>query len=161
MIPVEFPKITFDPKFFRDIGAIQAAIDLLGVKFHDFSEPLAASLELVILPSIRKNFDVGGRPPWQQLSEPYRTYRLPRPILIQSGALLQATQAIGNWRVDFNSIELTGIDSVPYAAYHQGGTRRMPARPFVMFQSEDVEDIVRIFEIWVDGLIDTHWSTGG
>lgn len=161
MIPAEFPKITFDPKFFRDIGAIEAAIDLLGQKFNDFSEPLAAALELVILPSIKKNFEVGGRPSWQQLSMPYRIYRLPKPILIQSGALLKATQAIGNWRVGLNSVELTGIDSVPYAAYHQGGTRRMPARPYVMYQPEDIDQITQIFEIWVDGLIDRYWSTKG
>lgn len=160
MIPVEFPTITFDPGFFRDIGALQAAIELLGRQLDDFREPLQAALEIVIIPSIRTNFDVGGRPKWRPLSEPYRTYRLPGPILVQSGALRTAATSIGNWTVTPNAVELTGIDSVKYASYHQSGTRKMPARPYVMYQPEDADAIVAIFEIWVDGLIDRYWSTG-
>lgn len=76
----------------------------------------------------------------------------------QSGNMFQATQEIGNWEVSRNSLELTGLSAAPYAPYHQAGTRKMPARPFVMYQPEDVEHIVQIFEIWVDGLIDMHWS---
>jgi phage gpG-like protein len=161
MIPVEFPKISFDPKFFRDIGAVQAAIELLGRKFDDFSEPLRASLELVILPSIRENFNVGGRPKWAPLSSPYRTTRQPKPILIQSGRLFRATQSMTNWTVTRDTVEMTGITGAPYAGYHQSGTRKMPARPFVMYQPEDVDDITQIFEIWVDGIVDQYWSTEG
>lgn len=160
MIPAEFPKITFDPKFFRDIGAVQAAIELLERDLNDFREPLQISLELVIIPSIRKNFQVGGRPKWQPLSEPYRSYRLPRPILVQTGALRAAATTIANWRVDHDSAEMIGVDSAPYAGYHQTGTRIMPARPFAMYQPEDVDQIAQIFEIWVDGLIDKHWTQG-
>jgi phage gpG-like protein len=158
MIPAGFPTITFDPKFFRDIAALQAAIDLLGRKFQDFSEPLEAALELVIMPSIATNFKVGGRPTWKALSEPYRNYRRPGPILIQTGSMFEATQAISNWSVSQTSLELEGLGTAPYAPYHQAGTRKMPARPFVMYQPEDVEHIVQIFEIWVDGIIDQHWS---
>lgn len=161
MIPAGFPTITFDPKFFRDIGALQAAIDLLGRQFDDFKEPLETSVELVILPSIRTNFEVGGRPKWRPLSEPYRTHRLPGPILVQTGALFAAATAMANWTVTRDSAEMTGVDSAAYAGYHQSGTREMPARPFALLQDEDVENIIRIFEIWIDGLIDRYWAAGG
>lgn len=161
MIPAEFPKITFDPKFFRDIGAIQAAIDLLGHDLDDFREPISAALELVVLPSIRKNFNVGGRPRWRKLSEPYASYRLPRPILVQTQNLKNSATSRGNWTVTRDSAVMTGVDNVPYAGYHQTGTSKMPARPFAVLQPEDVEHIVQIFEIWVDGLIDKDWSVGG
>jgi len=161
MIPAEFPKITFDPKFFRDIAAIDAAIDLLGRELGDFREPLHAALELVIIPSIRTNFNVGGRPKWRKLSEPYATYRLPKPILVQTGNLKAAATSMANWSITRDSAVMTGVDSVRYAGYHQTGTWKMPARPFAELQPEDVEHIVQIFEIWIDGLIDKHWSEGG
>lgn len=160
MIPAGFPTITFDPKFFRDIGALQAAIELLDRNIQDFKEPLAASLELVIIPSIRKNFEVGGRPKWAPLSYPYRVYRQPKPILMQTEKMFRATQSISNWRVTRSEVIMTGVAGVPYAGLHQSGTRKMPARPYAMFQPDDVEQIVQIFEIWVDGLIDTYWASG-
>lgn len=161
MIPVGFPRITFDPKFYRDISAIQAAIELLGRNLDDFQEPLRASLELVIQPSIATNFAVGGRPKWAKLSFPYIILRRPAPVLIQTGALFQATQDPTNWTITPNSVMLTGIDAVKYANFHQTGTRKMPARPYVMYQPEDLVQISQIFEIWVDGLIDRYWTKRG
>lgn len=161
MIPVGFPRITFDPKFYRDIAAIEAAIELLGRNLDDFQEPLRASLELVIMPSIATNFQVGGRPKWQALSYPYSVYRRPAPILIQTGSMFQATQSMQNWDVGPNSITMNGMSGVKYANFHQTGTRKMPARPYVMYQPEDVEGITQIFEIWVDGLIDRYWTKMG
>lgn len=161
MIPVGFPRITFDPKFYRDIAAIEAAIDLLGRNLDDFQEPLRAALELVIMPSIATNFQVGGRPKWDKLSYPYSIIRRPGPILIQTGHMFQATQGTENWDVGPNSITMNGISGVKYANFHQTGTRRMPARPYVMYQPEDVEGITQIFEIWVDGLIDRYWTKMG
>lgn len=159
MIPVGFPTITFDQRFFRDIGAIQAAAELLDLKLRDFKEPLESALDLVILPSIQENFNVGGRPPWKRLATSYVLYRKPGPILIQTHALERATQAKSNWNVTSDSLEMTGLSEAYYGRFHQAGTRRMPARPFVLYQPEDVEHIVQIFEIWVDGLIDTYWTT--
>lgn len=161
MIPAEFPTITFDPKFFRDIGALQAAVELLQQNIDDFREPLRVALDVVIIPSIRKNFESGGRPKWAKLSEPYASYRLPGPILVQTGALREAATSFGNWTVTNDSAIMTGVDNATYAGYHQTGTRRMPARPFAVYQPEDVEQIVQIFEIWIDGLIDKYWTTGG
>lgn len=161
MIPAAFPRIYFDPKFFRDIAAISAAAELLAKNLDDFQEPLRASLELVIMPSIAKNFEVGGRPKWKELSFPYNVYRRPAPILVQTGDLFQATQSMQNWDVGPNSISMSGISSVKYANYHQTGTSKMPARPYVMIQPEDVSEIVQIFEIWVDGLIDRYWTKMG
>lgn len=161
MIPAAFPRIYFDPKFFRDIAAISAAAELLGRNLDDFQEPLRASLELVIIPSIAQNFAVGGRPKWKALSYPYVIMRRPAPILIQTGELFQATQSMQNWDVGANSVSMNGISSVKYANYHQTGTRKMPARPYVMYQPEDVSSIATIFEIWVDGLIDRYWTKLG
>lgn len=157
MIPAGFPTISIDPGFFRDIGAVLAAIDLLGEHLDDFDEPLTAALELVIIPSIAKNFEVGGRPKWAKLSTSWALRRIPGPILIQTGAMFQSTQAVANWTVSDDSVQLDGLN-IKYAPFHQYGTRKMPARPFVMYQPEDVEEIVQIFEIWVDGLIDRYWT---
>lgn len=157
-IPTGFPKIEFGKEFFADAENVAAAIELLGEELDDFSEPLAASLELVIIPSIAKNFAAEGRPQWAPLADSTLVKRPPGPILFRTGKLFQATQERSNWDVGRDSISLTGIDSVNYAPFHQFGTREMPARPYVMYQDEDVEQIVEIFEIWIDGIIDRVWT---
>jgi len=38
---------------------------------------------------------------------------------------------------------------VPYAIFHQEGTRKMPARPFLLVQREDWEYFVRRWQQWL------------
>lgn len=158
IIPAGFPKVEFGKEFFSSAENVVAAIELLGEKLDDFSEPLAASLELVIIPSIAKNFAAEGRPQWAPLAASTLFKRPSTPILQVTGKLFQSTQQRSNWMVGRDSISLTGIDGVKYAPFHQFGTKDMPARPYAMYQDEDVAQIVEIFEIWIDGIIDRVWS---
>lgn len=160
MIPAGFPSITFGAEFFADAAQVQAAIELLGDRLDDFREPLQISLDLVILPSVAQNFAAQGRPRWAALSPNTVLYRPPGPILQVTGALFHATQNRSNWVSTKDSVAMIGIDEVQYAPYHQFGTRKMPARPHVMYQPEDIEKIVQVFEIWIDGVIDQVWAEG-
>lgn len=66
-------------------------------------------------------------------------------ILRESDVLMAsigAKSGNGVYRLTPHSLEIG--TSVPYAAVHQFGTKYIPARPFMVVQEEDVDDIVKI-----------------
>lgn len=150
---ITFPSVSFSGEFSRD--ALILANDLQSFAAYgirSFREPLTKSVREVIIPSIRNNFAAEGRPSWEPLAP---TTVLSRgasgPILNRTGRLLKVATQFNIWTYTRDSATITGIDSrVKYAGYHQGGTRKMPARPFVVLQDEDEEQIERIFAEWVD-----------
>jgi len=111
----------FDPS----MGLVAKAIDKLGLEFTSFREPLVRSIRLVLMPSIRKNFDVGGRPePW----EPLAAFTIQQrgydawPILVRSGKLRKIASSFQIWSVGVNGAIIEGLpQSVWYGAIHQGG----------------------------------------
>ena len=93
---------------------------------------------------LKRAFAVGGHQarggkPWKPVKR-----KVPPPILIRTGALRRGiiSDAIGT-RVTF-------LNKRPYAAYHQHGTRNMPARPILVVTSPDKKKLavrlVRTFE---------------
>lgn len=159
MLPMPIISIG-DPTFFPQIQALAADVDDMARKFQDFTEPLKFSLSQVILPSIAKNFAVQGRPKWKALAASTIVARRGRtgPILRRTGNLIGSVLSTDNWIIskDMLTIDYTSIPI--YGAYHQLGTKRMPARPFIMYQPEDVEKIVEIFAAWTDKIVAQEWS---
>src|SRR5690606_29929622 len=79
---------TFSPT----IGIVAKNVDKLGLDIRSFREPLKRAIQQVVIPSIRTNFDSGGRPAWEPLSEATLRWRQARGIggtapLIATGAL--------------------------------------------------------------------------
>lgn len=146
------PKISIGEGFYAQAIITAEAIDRVDRAFRDFTEPLTRSLREVILPSIRENFDSEGRPPWERLAESTVERRQSaHPILYQSGTLRDVATDPQTWKVTQDTVSPEGIDSkLEYAKYIQGGTRLMPARPFLVLQDEDGEKIQEIFGRWVD-----------
>ena len=157
------PKISIGENFYPQVLLTVEAIEKLDISFRDFTEPLKASLNEVIIPSIATNFAVEGRPPWQQLAEYTIEIRgVAHPILNESGNLLSAATNAENWMVTRDDVSMVGIDNeVPYAKYHQNGTINMPAREFINYQPEDLDNIEKLFGKWVDEKIRKDWSKGG
>ena len=156
------PIITIGPGFFHQIDVIESVINMLGARFNDFSEPLRLSLHQVILPSIAQNFASQGRPHWQALAPSTVVSRGGKtgPILYRTGNLYGAATDPGNWTVTRDLLALTGISSVSYAGYHQMGASNLPARPFVLYQEEDVAAIEELFGLWVDHIVNEVWGSG-
>jgi phage gpG-like protein len=105
------------------IGMVARDIDRLGLDIRSFKEPLTRSVKRVIIPSIRKNFQEGGRPPWEPLSEATINIRGDAwPILIRSGKLRRGATQFNIWDIDR---EKAAIRSLPpgvwYGALHQEG----------------------------------------
>ena len=152
MLNPGFPKISIGEGFYPQAIATANAIDQIERSFHDFHEPLVQSLREVIITSVRTNFNVEGRPAWQELAEStVRKRGTSHPILTNTGALKSESTNEQNWTVTTDDVSLTGLDSaVPYAAYNQAGTSKMPAREFVSLQERDMTEIERVFSEWID-----------
>jgi phage virion morphogenesis protein len=90
----------------------------------------------IVLRSIRRNFDEGGRPSkWPARSTKYTGRRAGNKLLIDTGRLLNSIT-----RRSTPSYAEVGTNTV-YAATHHFGDRGIPARPFIMVQDEDREPI--------------------
>lgn len=121
-------------------GAAQT-LALLRANVTDLTPPLTAAKDLV-LASVQRNFDTGGRPtPWAPLKRPRRRGRNPSPIpLTDTGQLRRSITGMVQGNSAIISTELA------YAAIHQFGAGRVPARPFLVLQPEDTAMILGLFE---------------
>lgn len=105
------------------IGLVARDIDKLGLDIRSFKKPLTDSVKKVIIPSIRKNFDVGGRPPWEDLSEATIKLRGSAwPILRRTGRLRRGATQFNIWDIGQESATVRKLPpGVWYGALHQQG----------------------------------------
>ena len=137
--------------------------------------PLWMSINRVMIPSIKQNFDKGGRPQqWKPLR--VRTmimrsragYNQAGPILKRSGNLKGTALAKARWSVDPVKGQAV-YGKFParawYASIHQGGyvgwygsafagAQPIPPRPFAVIQEQDLDDMVEIFRGWLSQQFD-------
>lgn len=131
------------------IGDFAALAEDLG----DYKEPLSRAVRDVVSPSIRTNFDVGGRPPWPELTQETVAIRssagLDAKPLVRTGALMDAASSPDIWTITNEEATVADLpEEVYYGIYQQDGTNFMPARPFMMLQDPDVDAIVNVFDTW-------------
>lgn len=162
---VRLPRIEIGEGFFHQISVLETVIDMLEMKLSDFTEPLRVALTDIIIPSIETNFAMQGRPSWPKLalstviSRGWKT----GPILHRTGKLYGAATSPSSFTVTRDMLAMTNITAkVKYAGYHQMGAPRanVPARPYVEYQPEDMDNIAILFGLWVDDIIDTVWGFG-
>ncbi len=148
-----------------DIADFRINADLIKVstfrlarQFGDMTWPLRQSVKIVIGPSMMTNIDVGGRPPWPPLqgdtvfkkSEKYADLMNPFQALVATGKLYETLESGHFWRITRDSADMELLDTVvPYAKYHQQGTRNVPQRQFAVLQQKDIEHIIVIFDAWI------------
>jgi len=163
----------------------------IGAAFEDFTEPLEKSVKDVMMPSIRKNFQAQGRPPWAPLSQATLNRRrqdgrgITGRILSRTTALLRRATSFGIWKIEgragqayvsdlggdvwygklhqegfegsgggIGRIVRGGVPQIPSASLRAGDTvvegfaGDIPARPFLVVQPEDVDDIEDVFGNW-------------
>lgn len=134
--------------------------DRLGVDIRSFREPLGRVIRQVAIPSIKKNFDDEGRPPWKPLSDVTITMREDAgfdsgPILDRTGTLKKVATQINIWTVTKDEAYVKDLpEKVRYGKLHQEGYedrgKKVPARPFIMFQEEDIDQAAEVFGDWLD-----------
>src|SRR5690348_15723687 len=80
-----------------------------------------------MIPSIRRNFDAGGRPRWTPLSENTIAARAaagfgPKPILVRTGLLRRTMGQQNIWTVDREKAYIQDLpDKIWYGKVHQAG----------------------------------------
>jgi phage gpG-like protein len=97
--------------------------------------PIMEKVSALMLGSVRRNFGEGGRPvTWMPLKKTGEA-----SYLFRSGSLLQSIMpTFGQTFAEVSSHRF-------YDKFLQFGTRKMVARPFMLFQSEDVTSITSLF----------------
>lgn len=105
------------------IGLVAKDINRLGLDIRSFRVPLARSVSEVMTGSIRKNFNVGGRPPWEPLADYTVEVRgSSKPILIRSGKLRRVASQFNIWTITQTSAFIRQLpSSVWYGNIHQAG----------------------------------------
>ena len=213
--------------FKPSVGIVARDVDRLGLAISDFKVPLTRSVENVMIPSIRQNFVVGGRPSWEPLSTETEYRRESKgfgsgPTLVRTGALQRAATSLDIWSIGSAFATVKALpEEVAYGAVHQGGASvgstnsfskwiqrakselgkqasvrevtsfafslmdtarsgkkhyaapgagiyhegegiHIPARPFIVIQDEDGEEIEAIFAVWLEevAISQGRWSGG-
>lgn len=147
------PGITFTTK--PTIAVMTRELNRFAGDLRSFRQPLAASVQTVLAPSIQRNFDVGGRPPWEPLDENTLKHkkRSGKKILVDTGRLRDVASSSDIWTVTSNSASPTLPSSVKYGNVHQFGSRDpstdIPPRPFMAIQPEDELAVEEIFFAWI------------
>lgn len=111
---------------------LAASYAAFGMSFRSMHEPLKRSVQQVLAPSIRRNFDVGGRPPWQALSQVTIDMRLKMgfsagPVLVRSGKLKRVAGQLNIWTIDTEKAFVSDLRQASYGIVHQQGASFTPS----------------------------------
>jgi phage gpG-like protein len=111
--------LNFEPS----VGIMARKIDKLGLDIRSFREPLKESIQKVMIPSIRRNFEAGGRPRWMGLAPiTVKKRGSAKPVLIRSGALKRGATTLGIWTIDTEKAMILDLpDNIWYGKVHQAG----------------------------------------
>src|SRR5258705_328905 len=115
-------------EFHPSIALIAKDLRSLANGLTDYRVPLKQCVDEVFIPSIRKNFQVGGRPSWEPLAQNTIDKHRDKlglgatPILVRSGALRQNATSDEIWSINAVSAVIKDLpDDVWYGVVHQGG----------------------------------------
>jgi phage virion morphogenesis protein len=150
-------------KFEPSMGIMARRVDKLGLDIRSFREPLTRAVQKVMIPSFQKNFEEHGRPPWIPLTDDTVKRKAkkgqPPDELIATGKLKRTMGYVNVWTIDSEKAYIQDLpDGIWYGKVHQMGLEResegfdigIPARPFVMAQREDINDIEEVFGDWLE-----------
>lgn len=118
-----------DVSFVPSVGISARKLEQLGIDIRSFREPLKKSVKEVMVPSIRKNFDSGGRPPWEMLAESTvltkRIKGFSAGPLIRTGMLRKVATQINIWTITEETAMVKALPaSTPYGYIHQAGASK-------------------------------------
>lgn len=121
--PLTAPFFTFSPS----LGIAAKRIDKLSIDIRSWREPFTRSIRQVMMPSIRENFNVGGRPPWAPLSESTWEVRSRfgwegGTALALTGALMRGASSFKMWTITTTNATIRAFpENIWYGRIHQEG----------------------------------------
>ena len=111
--------------------------------------PFYTDVKEVVLNSVRRNFEKGGRPKWLPLSPRTIERKGHSRPLIEKGIL---QNIVGKSTAEFARIGVQPSAKAYAAIQHFGGRAgrgrkvKIPARPYLVLQEKDKKEIVRLAE---------------
>lgn len=138
-----------------DSFQVQTRIDTIIGRIGN-AQPAMAIIGETVTASVKRNFEVGGRPNgWQELSDVTLAMKGGRGrILMDQGGWASGLAGSIHYEADANSV-MIGTNKI-YAATHQFGREGggwwgsdIPARPFLMVQDEDWQEIEEALEDYI------------
>lgn len=151
-----FP-IQIDVRDFRlNADLIKDSTFRMARQLGDMTVPLKEAVHIATR-AMTTNIDVGGRPPWPILATSTiikKTYEAPFYVvkpLLRTGYMYDTIYGEKYWRITRDRADMEQLDTVvPYAKYHQTGTKHMPPRPFAVLDQKYIEMIVVSFDSWIN-----------
>jgi phage gpG-like protein len=120
------------------IGQVEAMLGKIAARMGNIA-PVLNEAARISISSVRRNFEEGGRPPWKPLKKGSR-----KP-LVNTGSLRDSVRA------EISADGLSIGSPLPYAPFHQLGTRHIPARPFLVIQPEDITALEEAIAHYIEG----------
>ena len=145
------------------------AFRTLNENLRDF-RPVWPEIHMYFLRGASEQFEslgARGGQRWAPLSEKYAKWKAKKypgkPILVRTERLKRSL-SLGGSEPDqvkeFQPLSATFGTRVPYARYHQRGTKRMPARPVLQPTQRDVDRMVsRLYRFAERGARDAGFQT--
>ena len=136
-------------KFQLNAEALLAKLQAAPRKLHDLQKPFAEA-GLYMERETKLNFLRQTSPdgkPWAQLKPSTLKRKKSGAILRETSALIGSIQFAG--ATNSGATVIAGTD---YGIYHQFGTRKMVARPFMGISPAHEQQIEKIFEDYLSGL---------
>jgi phage virion morphogenesis protein len=136
-------------------------METFGLNVRSFREPLTRAVKQVMIPSIQQNFNVGGRPAWQPVSDATDQIKFAGGFnggpLIRTGTLKRNMGYQSMWTIDKSQAAIQDLpERIAYGSVHQAGSSsgsgrgsNIPARPFATIQDADEERIEDVFATWL------------
>lgn len=114
--------------------------------------PVMRDIANLLLESIQKNFKAEGRPvKWKPLAPSTIANKVKRkgtwkPILVDTGLLRKSNNT------DYGKNYAKVVNPIKYGIYHQMGTKKMPARPFMVLQEKDKANIIDLMRRYIENV---------
>ena len=146
------------------VKQLDLALGLMGKAVKDLS-PVWPEVDEYLRGAVGGQFGTIGRrggSEWAKLSPKYKIWKdyfYPgRPILVRTGDLKQSLVEFGgNHIFKAERASMTFGSRIPYAGYHQSGTRTMPARPPIqMIQKKDGLAVAKIMQAYISKVWRIH-----
>ena len=126
----------------NNIQQARRGLDRLDARISNFA-PFWRSVAIPVIKGKLRDIFLQEGPGWSPLAESTLRSRLfpGEPILQQTGALMNSV--VNHPVLEISRNELTFGTDNPYAPYHEHGTSRMPARPFLRPAIEEAMSEIR------------------
>ena len=143
------------------VAAAQLALRALAAHIINPAEFLQDVAVPYLRKDIRRAFQSHGYRTWRPLAQSTVAQKAKGGYstapLVRTGRYQRTTESLKGLRVRRNVLELDS--PIPYAVYHEYGTRRIPARPVFSLVTKRLErELPRLFDRWVQRRIRREFS---